>query len=191
MGRIIAISGSLRRGSYNSMLLRAATAAAPSGVQIRAASIAEFPLYNADVEAQGVPQIVRQLKDDLADSSGLLLVSPEYNYSVPGTLKNAIDWLSRPVTDIPRVFGGKPVAVMGASSGSGGTRIGQAAWLPVFQYLKMRPWFGDPIYVAHAAQVFDEGGHIVDVKVARLVRSFMSGFCEFALQKSAQSVPEP
>ena len=115
MYRIIAISGSLRRASYNSALLRAAAALAPETVSLEARAIRDIPLYDYDVEAeQGVPETVEALKEALARADGLLLATPEYNNSMPGVLKNAIDWLSRPPQDIARVFGNLPVAMIGA-----------------------------------------------------------------------------
>src|SRR5690242_9979520 len=118
MIRLIGLSGSVRRGSYNASVLRAAVALMPPDSEIEVASIAAIPLYNGDEEApHGVPPAVTQLKDKIAAADGLLLVTPEYNHGVPGVTKNAIDWLSRPAADIPRVFGGKPVAIAGASPG--------------------------------------------------------------------------
>src|SRR5262245_29129424 len=132
MSRIVAIAGSLRTGSYNAALLRAAVAAAPAGLQVETVSIRGIPLYDGDAEAaSGIPEAVAKLKNLVASSDGLLLVTPEYNNGIPGVFKNAIDWLSRPNADIPRVFGGRPVALMGATPGRGGTILAQNAWLPV------------------------------------------------------------
>src|SRR5687768_13767647 len=114
---IVGISGSLRRGSFNTALLRAATQLMPNTAELRIETIADIPLYNGDVEAEGIPKRVAELKTAIAQSNALLLATPEYNNSLPGVLKNAVDWLSRPPSDIKAVFGGKPVAVMGASAG--------------------------------------------------------------------------
>jgi len=122
MTTIIGLCGSLRRGSFNGMLLRAAIEMAPSGTAIEPESIREIPLYDADLEEEhGMPPAVERLKNRIAQADGLLIVTPEYNNSVPGVLKNAIDWLSRPGDDIARVFRGRPVAIMGATTGVGGT----------------------------------------------------------------------
>ena len=180
MPTIIGIAGSLRKGSFNAALLRACAELAPAGLDVEIGSIAGIPLYDGDVESeQGIPDSVAQLKDRIAQSKGLLLVTPEYNNSMPGVLKNAIDWLTRPPGDIGRVFGDKPVALMGATPGRGGTRLGQAAWLPVFRTLGMRPWFGKQLYVAGAGKVFDEDQILVDETVKKLVSEFMIGFADF------------
>src|SRR5262245_26852857 len=180
MPTIVAIAGSLRASSYNDALLRAAIAASPPGIEVVAASIRGIPLYDGDVEAAtGIPEVVQELKGQIAACDGLLLVTPEYNNSIPGVFKNAIDWLSRPVSDIPRVFGGRKVALMGATPGRGGTMLAQNAWLPVLRVLGMRPWFGPGLYVASAGSVFDASGVIVDEKVQALVKKFMAGFAEF------------
>jgi NAD(P)H-dependent FMN reductase len=180
MAGIIAIAGSLRRGSYNAALLRAAVELAPAGTEIATASIAGIPLYDGDVEAeQGIPDAVARLKDVIAGAGGLLLATPEYNNSMPGVLKNAIDWLSRPAKDIPRVFGGKPVALIGATPGAGGTRLAQSAWLPVLRTLGTRPWFDKSLYVAGAAQVFDAEGRLVDEKIRKLLSELVAGFAAY------------
>src|SRR5437763_14292960 len=153
---IIGISGSVRRASFNAALLRALAAAWPAETALRVESIAEIPLYNGDEEvAHGVPEPVARLKDAIAAAEGLLLVTPEYNNSVPGVAKNAIDWLSRPPADVPRIFRNRPVAIMGATPGQGGTILSQAAWLPVLATLGTSPWFGGRLRVSGAGKVFD------------------------------------
>jgi NAD(P)H-dependent FMN reductase len=179
MARIIGIAGSLRKASFNAALLRAAAALAPEGVEVEIASIADIPLYSGDLEREAIPVSVTNLKERIAGADGLLLVTPEYNNSMPGVLKNAIDWLSRPSKDIPRVFGGKPVAVMGATTGLGGTRLSQAAWLPVLRTLGTRPWFGKVLYVPGSASVFDAEGRLTDERVQKLLSEFMAGFAAF------------
>ncbi len=181
MGMIVGLCGSLRRGSFNLMLLRAAVEAAPPGTSIEAESIREIPLYDGDVEAeQGLPPAVGRLKDRIAAADGLLIVTPEYNNSMPGVLKNAIDWLSRPPADIERVFRGRPVAVMGATPGQGGTGLAQAAWLPVLRTLGMRPWFEGRVQIPAAAKAFDSDGRIADPATRERIRVFVEGFAAFA-----------
>jgi len=177
---IIGIAGSLRRGSFNAALLRAAAEAVSPATRMEIASIREIPLYDGDVEAEkGVPDAVQKLKDRIASSNGLLLVTPEYNNSLPGVFKNAIDWLSRPAKDIARVFGDRPVALMGATPGPGGTILAQSAWLPVLRTLGTRPWFGARLLVSGAGKVFDAAGNLVDEHVRTQLKSFMAGFEQF------------
>ena len=140
-------------------------------------SIADVPLYNADDEAeQGIPAPVVRLKDAIAGADGLLLVSPEYNHGVPGVAKNAIDWLSRPAADIPRIFGGRPVAICGASPGGFGTILAQNAWLPVFKTLGAQLWSGGRLLVSRAGSVVDSNGDIADAATLESIRRFVSGF---------------
>jgi len=186
--RIIGIAGSVRTGSHNAALLRAAAELAPEGMTVEMCSIAAIPLYNGDLESErGVPAPVTELKDKIAAAQGLLLVTPEYNNSIPGVFKNAIDWLSRPPRDIPRVFGDRPVALMGATPGAGGTRLAQAAWLPVLRTLGTRPWFRKQLYVAGAPQVFDAEGRLTDEKIRKQLGEFIAGFASFVLT----STPTP
>src|SRR2546423_6068596 len=177
MPTIIGISGSVRRASFNAALLRAAVAAAPEGIELRTESIADIPLYNGDLEAErGIPAPVARLKDAIAAADGLLLVTPEYNNSIPGVAKNAIDWLSRPPADIARVFGGKPVAIIGASPGGFGTILSQNAWLAVFRTLGADLWAGGRLLVSRAGSVFDASGTIVDSKTNDGLRKLLEGF---------------
>lgn len=189
MPTILGVSGSVRAGSYNSMLLRALVAAAPGGTSIEIATIADVPLYNGDWEAaHGVPPPVQELKERLAVADGLLLVTPEYNNSIPGVVKNAIDWMSRPASDIPRVFGGKPVAIAGATPGQGGTMLSQAAWLPVIRTLGMLPWFQGRLMVSAAGKVFDSAGTVQDAAIADRVRAFIEGYARF-VEGQASTAP--
>jgi len=183
MPTIVGLAGSLRKGSFNEALLRAAIELAPSGTTIEHASIRGIPLYDGDAEAaSGIPETVQKLKDKIAQSDGLLLVTPEYNNSIPGVFKNAIDWLSRPGADIPRVFGNRPTALMGATPGGAGTILAQAAWLPVLRTLGTRPWFGGRLIVSGAGKVFDADGKLIDEKIRQQVTSFMAGFAKFAAE---------
>lgn len=181
MTKLIGISGSLRRDSFNSALLRAAAELMPEGTELRIESIRGIPLYDGDLEAaEGIPQAVTALKDAIAGSDGLLLVTPEYNNSIPGVFKNAIDWLSRPPADIGRVFGGRPVALIGASPGGFGTILSQNAWLPVLRTLGAELWTGGRLLVSRAQTVFDAEGAMTDEKVREQLRKFVQGFAAFA-----------
>ena len=176
---LLGLSGSLRRSSLNAGLLRASVELAPAGTTVEARGIADIPLYDGDAEAaHGIPPAVVTLKDEIARSSGLLIASPEYNASIPGVLKNAIDWLSRPADDIARVFGAKPVAVIGASPGGLGTVLGQQAWLPVLKRLGMQPWFGAQLTISHAGRVFDADGNLTDPETREKLRRFVAGFVQ-------------
>lgn len=177
--KLIGISGSLRAGSYNTALLRAAQGLTPEGVALVAGSIRDIPLYDGHLEAaEGLPEAVSILKDQIADCDGLILFTPEYNNGVPGVFKNAIDWLSRPASDIGRVFGGKPVAVLGASPGGFGTIMSQTAWLPILRTLETAPWFEGRLMVARAGSVFDAEGRLVDAEISKRLERFIAGFAD-------------
>jgi chromate reductase len=186
--RIIGISGSLRRASFNSALLRAAVALMPEGATLEIAAIDEIPLYNADVETSaGIPASVAALKEKIVAADALLLSTPEYNNSLPGVLKNTIDWLSRPPADSQRVFGGRLIAIMGASPGPYGTVQSQTAWLPVLRTLRMQPWFGGRLAVARAGAVFDDAGEMKDQQACAQLREFVHGFVQFVASRSPKS----
>jgi chromate reductase len=190
--KLVGLSGSLRKASFNAALLRAAADLMPDGVDLTIGTIRGIPLYDADIETnEGIPKPVEALKDMIAGADGLLLATPEYNNSIPGVFKNAIDWLSRPPADIPRVFGGKPVALMGASAGGFGTVLSQDAWLSVLRTLGTKPWFGGRLLVSRAQGIFDEGGTISDDNVKEQLRGFVHGFAAFALSSRRDSVPDP
>jgi chromate reductase len=180
MTTVVGISGSLRAGSFNSALLRAALADMPAGATLEIATIKGIPLYDADLEtAQGLPAAVTVLKERIVAADGLLLATPEYNNSIPGVFKNAIDWLSRPPADSARVFAGRPVAVIGASPSGFGTLLSQTAWLPVLKTLGTETWFGGRLQVSRANGAFDATGALVDAGVREQLRAFLAGFCAF------------
>jgi chromate reductase len=180
MTKLVGISGSLRRGSYNTALLRAASGLMPEGAELAVHTIRDIPLYDGDVEASaGIPAPVTALKDAIAAADGLLLVTPEYNNSIPGVFKNAIDWLSRPPADIGRVFGQKKVALIGASPGNFGTILSQAAWLPVLRTLGTVFWSEGRLLVSRAGTVFDRTGALTDPKIKEQLAAFLRGFVAF------------
>ena len=177
MTLLVGISGSLRKHSFNAGLLRAAQAELPEGTKLEIASIADVPLYNADIEeSQGIPPAVAVLKEMIAKADGLLLATPEYNNGIPGVFKNAIDWASRPPADIPRIFANKPVAILGASPGGFGTILAQNALLPVVRTLGARLWTGGRLMVPGAGKLFDAEGELVDDAVRVRLRKFVEDF---------------
>jgi NAD(P)H-dependent FMN reductase len=178
--KLIGLSGSLRQGSFNSALLRTAAGLMPEGAELVVGSIRGIPLYDGDLEAaEGIPEPVTSLKDAIATADGVLLVTPEYNNSIPGVFKNAVDWLSRPPGDIKRVFGGKPVAVIGASQGGFGTILSQNAWLPILHTLGAILWSEKRLLVSRAQTVFGQDGTLSDQKIEEQLRGFLEGFVAF------------
>ena len=179
MKTLIGLSGSLRRSSYNTALLRAASRLLPDGFTLDLRTLDGIPLYNEDVEtASGIPAAVAALKDALAGAQGLLIATPEYNNSIPGVLKNGIDWLTRPPQDIAKVFGGKPVALLGATPGNFGTLLSQTAWLPVLRTLGVKPHLGGRLMVSRAHETFDENGVLKSPAVEKQLREYLARFCK-------------
>jgi NAD(P)H-dependent FMN reductase len=177
MPSLLGLSGSLRAGSFNTALLRAAAELMPEGSSLEVSTLHGIPLYDADAEIkEGLPNAVLALKERIVASDALVLATPEYNNGIPGVLKNGIDWLSRPPSDIARVFGQRPIALLGASPGGFGTILAQNGWLPVLRTLGTRPWFGGRLMVSRAGQVFNEAGQMVDEKIRSQLQQFLQGF---------------
>jgi NAD(P)H-dependent FMN reductase len=184
MTRILGISGSLRAGSFNTALLRAAQGVAGSGIELEVATLHGIPLYDGDAETRdGTPAAVNALKEKIVAADGVLLATPEYNNSVPGVLKNAIDWLSRPPADAARVFKGRPFALLGASPGNFGTILSQTAWLPILRTLNAHYWMGPKLMVSRAQAAFDASGKLIDQETAKKLGEFLQGFATFAAKE--------
>jgi NAD(P)H-dependent FMN reductase len=180
MPTIVGISGSLRRHSFNTALLHAAAALVPAGSVLDVRTLHGIPLFNADDEsAQGLPPAVVALKEAIVNADGLILATPEYNNSIPGVFKNAIDWLSRPPSDMTRVFGGKPVALVGASPGRFGTVLSQNAWLSVLRTLGVALWSGGRLVVPRAGGAFNADDALIDDALRHQLRVFLAGFVAF------------
>ncbi|NDR57876.1 NADPH-dependent FMN reductase [Aliiruegeria sabulilitoris] len=174
MTTIFGLSGSLRRASFNASLLQAAKAQMPPGTELKIGSIADVPLYNADVESEGVPEPVLHLREQIAAADGLLLVTPEYNNGIPGVFKNALDWIgSGPGAD---VFKGKPVAVIGASPGGFGTIMAQTQWLQVLRALQARQYHEGRLLVSGARKLFNDHGTLTDDATTERLAAFLDGF---------------
>jgi len=157
--KVLGIPGSLRKASYNAAALRAAAASAPDGVRIDITSLAGIPLYDEDVRSAGTPRAVTDLARAIAAADAVLISTPEYNYSISGVLKNAIDWLSR--LD-PQPFDNKPVAIMGASMGRLGTARAQYHLRQVFVYLNAMVMNKPEVMIAAAQTQFDADGRLTD-----------------------------
>lgn len=164
--KILGISGSLRQGSYNSMALRAARKLAPAGMEITIADIGRIPMFNDDVRLAGEPAPVAELKAQVRAADAVLLVSPEYNFSVPGVLKNTLDWLSRP-PEPP--FDGKAVAIMGASGGPLGTARGQYHLRQVLVYMNTFTVNKPEVFIGNAQTKFDANGELTDETTAKFI----------------------
>lgn len=182
---LIALSGALRRASYNTALLRAAAALAPEGVTLELRTLHGIPLYDGDVEAEGIPEAVTKLREAIRAADGLLIATPEYNNAIPGVLKNGLDWLSRPSGEGGKLFGAKPTAVIGATPGGFGTVQSQDALLSVLRAFGNDFWMGGRLMVSRAHTVFDADGRLVDDKLLEQLRQFVQGFAEFVSRRAA------
>lgn len=176
--QLIGLSGSLRKGSYNTKLLKAAAQLLPPDVSMDIVSIEDIPLYNADLDlpvAKKRPGSVEHFRKMLADADGILISSPEYNYSIPGGLKNALDWASRG-EDSPLLR--KPIAVIGATTGLWGTTRMQMSFHNVFLYLDMKPVYKPEVLVAQAEKKFDKEGNLTDEMAKKLLKQKLEALKE-------------
>ncbi len=177
--RVLGVSGSLRRGSFNTAALRAAQELAPAGLAIEAFDIAPIPLYNEDVREKGFPPAVEEFRRRIKEADALLIATPEYNYSVPGVLKNAIDWASRP-PDQP--FDGKPMAIFGASPAFTGSARAQYHLRQVFIYLNALILNRPEVFITAAHTKFDDQGRLTDDATRKHVRALLEGLHQWALR---------
>jgi chromate reductase len=176
---ILGIAGSLRQASYNRAALRAAGQLVPEGARLDIFDLAGIPPFNQDEEAN-LPSRVVELKRSIRAADAILLVTPEYNYSIPGVLKNAIDWASRPYGD--NSWDGKPVAVMGASIGALGTARAQYHLRQVFVFLNMLALNRPEVMISGAAERFDEQGNLKDENTRKHIRKLLENLVEWAQQ---------
>ena len=174
MPHVVGIAGALRRASYNRALLRAAVEEAPAGMTIAIHALDGIPLYDGDVEAAGIPEPVTALKAAIRAADGLLIITPEYNHGIPGVLKNAVDWLSRPPK--PQAFDAKPVAIGGTTPGGFGTRAAQyqlrQSLTPLNAFVMPQP----SLMLPGAQDKFDAGPSLVDAKARETLSRFLAGF---------------
>ncbi len=176
---ILGIAGSLRKGSYNRATLRAAQQLAPEGTQIEIFELDGIPGFNQD-EEQNPPERVAELKARARAADAILFVTPEYNYSIPGVLKNAIDWASRPYGD--SAWEGKPVAVIGASIGSIGTARAQYHLRQCFVFLNMHPLNRPEVMISNATEKFDPEGNLTDDTTKEFLRQLIRNLAHWTLQ---------
>jgi chromate reductase len=174
---VLALLGSLRKGSFNRMALHAAIEVAPQEMMIEIADISEIPLYNQDVENTGDPPVVKRLKEQIKQADAILFATPEYNYSMPGVLKNAIDWASRPPSENP--FNGKPCAIMSASTGMLGGARAQYHLRQSCVFVNLIPMNRPEVMVSKAAEKFDENGKLKDEATRKMLTVFMKSFEEW------------
>ena len=167
---VIGISGSLRKGSFNTAALRAAQGLAPEGMTIERAEIGDLPLYNDDVRAAGFPPPAERLRAQIAAADAILFVTPEYNYSISGVLKNAIDWASRPPS---QPFEAKPVAIMGASPGLFGSARAQYHLRQMLIFLNAMPVNRPEVMIGQAQNKFDADGNLTDEPTREFIRKLL------------------
>lgn len=179
--KIFGLAGSLRRGSFNRALLHAAVEVAPKGVEIRIFErLGEIPPFNADVEAEGDPEPVVALKSAIREADALLIATPEYNYGIPGVLKNAIDWASRPPDG--SVLQGKPAAIMGATPGMTGTARAQLALRQTFLFTETFTVIRPEVLVARAHEKIDDRGRLKDEATRDFIRELLDGLVTWTFQ---------
>lgn len=181
--KVLGFAGSLRRASFNRALLSAAQAQAPEGMAITTFDLAAVPLYNGDVEAEGDPEGVTAFKQAIREADAVLMVTPEYNHGVPGVMKNAIDWASRPPQSAP--LARKPVGVIGASPGMTGSARGQSQLRQTFEFTNSYCMPQPELLVFRAHEKFDADGRLVDETTAAYLRRYLEAFLEWTRRLGA------
>jgi len=177
--RILAFAGSLRKDSYNKALVETAKELAPENVEIEVFDLAPIPLFNQDLE-QEMPKAVKEFKSKIKGADAILIATPEYNRSIPGVLKNAIDWASRPSAD--NSFNDKPVAVFGATGGGLiGTSAAQLHMRQIFSFLNMHPVEKPQVYITGASEKI-EGGRVVDEQTRELIKELVMALVQWTLR---------
>jgi chromate reductase, NAD(P)H dehydrogenase (quinone) len=185
--RILGIAGSLRRGSYNQGALRAAKLLVPENVEIDIFQLDEIPMFNQDDE-KSPPSSVLELKKRIRSADAVLIVTPEYNYSVPGVLKNAIDWASRPQGD--SAWSGKSAAIMGASLGAIGTARAQHHLRQIFVTLNLFTLNQPEVIIADASHRFDENGNLIHEPTKQLIQALLRNLVDWTRRiSSAPALP--
>jgi chromate reductase len=182
--KVVGIAGSLRKGSYNKATLRAAVEMAPHGMTIEPFDIASIPVYNEDVKQQGFPPPVEELRERIRRADALLIVTPEYNYSIPGVLKNAIDWASRP-PDQP--FDGKPIAIMGASPSMLGTARAQYHLRQCFVFLNALVMNRPEVMIAQASRKFDDQGGLTDGPTREIIEKHLAALADWTTRHGSRA----
>jgi len=178
--RVLGVAGSLRQASFNRALLRTAVELAPPGMRLATFDLIDVPLYNGDVEAGGDPPGVVAFKDAIREADAVLFVTPEYNHGVPGVMKNALDWASRPPRAAP--LGAKPVGIIGASPGQTGSARGQSQLRQAFEFTNSYCMPQPEILVFRAHEKFDAEGRLTDEATARYLRGYLEAFAAWTLR---------
>lgn len=181
--RVLGLAGSLRQGSYNRALLRAAQALAPKGMTVEAFDLTAVPLYNGDVEAAGDPEGVAAMKAAIRAADSVLFVTPEYNHGVPGVMKNALDWASRPPREA--VLGVKPVGIIGASPGQTGSARGQSQLRQAFEFTNSYCMPQPEVLVFRAHEKFDAEGRLTDEGTAKFLGAYLEALRVWTLRFKA------
>lgn len=189
MVHVLGFAGSLRKNSYNAAALRAASELLPEGMTLEIFDISPIPLFNDDIRLAGFPQPVRDFRERITNADALLIATPEYNFSVPGVLKNALDWASRPDKDGFLPLEWKPIALMGATTGLFGTARAQMHLRSVFVYTNSFVVNKPQVLIARAQERFDEHGRLIDTASRGFIRDLLVSLADLTQRlKSHHSV---